>query len=1068
MKTFNTIFKIAGLDICAILLVLTGCILDAPASGPSAGNGTVQLNIAGDTSGTRTLFPVLDGVSYTISAVQGGTTIDSTTTSFELAAGTWDFTIDAKKGGTSIGTASKTGVVIAAGETTKVSVILTPVTGGANGTLRWEITVPSGLIEQKLEYSDNNGTTWTTLADTVVDMEEGSEALPAGSYLVRSFLEGNAGQTGDIEAFHIYSGLTTVLNWEYRADSLVEHKPLSGTVTLTSPSATISAVRLELKGDAGMSTQILPMTESGGAWTFATEIPETTNTLSGTLFVSTANNGSAEIEAPFTGVSYAANVTLPEVTIYTVTASISGQGTLSVNGIALAHDAKRDILAGATVTLTINAATGWRLGGLQWGAAAYTSPVTITADTTAAAEFIEGMDPNVFFEWNQNVDPWTGLTQANNAVAGKSSAYPDVSVAVFGGNGAPAGPKGIGPIGNVRLSIGQTKGNTANPGDINGVTVAGDTFLTDRGGQFDLSSRPFRATIGYADFSGTSTSNNWIRFSLHNTGTGQATSPLDNSTGNRSYFAEIPATTAFPIASQPTGTGRTYYFLDGSTLQSGTIILEVDPVAAYGDFEQYPILQNTFFVVAVGSAANATITSIKLEYTDDAGPLTAVKIYNEKAGAKVGAGKLVPATLDLDVGDELELIAKTIPATPDPASGAVVWSTGNSAAVTVDTATGAVEAVGIGTATITATIDGESSSVDIAVGMLVATGVNITGTGVTGTPKTLQINLAGESTATSQLNASILPAGAPGTIDWSSSNSNVVAVDNGLLTAKAETSGTPVTITATVRDTSYTDTVEVTVVNDTSVDPNLIFEWIYTRDGAPAGTWSSAGTPNTTLPGIGTAVGTFNSRDDCIPITYRGGTITIDSDPVTGGIVLDGSSTTTGANLLIGTNTVASTVAGTGTAENPAAATGVLNLNHTAGVKVTLGFEILSPSVFSGETGTIASRGFNVIIQNSGTTAGNSPLNGGTNGKPTPVATASNIARIAYIATPSSTSATASPGTHDSTLKTLVCRTIDPTDFNQVNIGQLSTAFLGITQLGTSGTTTGAKVIIRSIRIEKL
>lgn len=140
----------------------------------------------------------------------------------------------------------------------------------------------------------------------------------------------------------------------------------------------------------------------------------------------------------------------------------------------------------------------------------------------------------------------------------------------------------------------------------------------------------------------------------------------------------------------------------------------------------------------------------------------------------------------------------TVTATPEAAleGKTVAWSSTNGDVVSVDQ-NGNITAVGRGTATITATVDGHSDSVNIT--------VNVPLTGISLNAATLNLT-KGQS---SQLVATLTPEDADGdnTVTWTSSDESVATVDaNGNVTAVADGEAT---ITAAVGN--LTATCEVTV-----------------------------------------------------------------------------------------------------------------------------------------------------------------------------------------------------------------------------------------------------------------
>jgi uncharacterized protein YjdB len=170
--------------------------------------------------------------------------------------------------------------------------------------------------------------------------------------------------------------------------------------------------------------------------------------------------------------------------------------------------------------------------------------------------------------------------------------------------------------------------------------------------------------------------------------------------------------------------------------------------------------------------------------------------------APVASVGVSPPTGELDVGGTLQLTATPRDAAGNPLSGRqVTWTSSNTSVATVD-ANGRVTAVGPGTATISATSEGQTGTATITVrtpAPRVAT--------VTVTPANPQL-LEGRTvqlTATARDASGNIISGR--TVTWTSSNTNVATVNaNGLVTGvrKGRT-----TITATVDGVAGSTVVEV-------------------------------------------------------------------------------------------------------------------------------------------------------------------------------------------------------------------------------------------------------------------
>ena len=148
----------------------------------------------------------------------------------------------------------------------------------------------------------------------------------------------------------------------------------------------------------------------------------------------------------------------------------------------------------------------------------------------------------------------------------------------------------------------------------------------------------------------------------------------------------------------------------------------------------------------------------------------------------------------IQVGENTQLTATV---TPEDATGTVEWSSNTESVATVDS-TGKVTGVSVGTATITATIDGLTAECTITVDSIPVESVTL--------DKTTATVMEGR---TLQLNATVLPENATDkTVTWTSSNSAIASVDQtGKVTGEAV--GGPVTITATAGSKSATCAVTV-------------------------------------------------------------------------------------------------------------------------------------------------------------------------------------------------------------------------------------------------------------------
>ena len=177
----------------------------------------------------------------------------------------------------------------------------------------------------------------------------------------------------------------------------------------------------------------------------------------------------------------------------------------------------------------------------------------------------------------------------------------------------------------------------------------------------------------------------------------------------------------------------------------------------------------------------------------------------------VSAVGVSPPSATVSVGQTAQLTATPKDATGTPLSGrAVTWSSSDTTIARVS-GSGLVTAIATGSATITATSEGQSGTSSITV-----TAVPVASVAVTPASAGVQVGQTAQFTATLQdANGNTLSGRV---VTWASSNTGVASVSGGgLATAKA--AGTA-TITATSEGKSGTSTVTVTSVPVASVTVN--------------------------------------------------------------------------------------------------------------------------------------------------------------------------------------------------------------------------------------------------------
>lgn len=156
-------------------------------------------------------------------------------------------------------------------------------------------------------------------------------------------------------------------------------------------------------------------------------------------------------------------------------------------------------------------------------------------------------------------------------------------------------------------------------------------------------------------------------------------------------------------------------------------------------------------------------------------------------------------SVSMNKGTTQQLKAKV---SPDDKAGQVVWSSSNESVLTVD-ANGLVTAVGDGTASITATVDGVSATT----GAITVTTPVVKVSGVKLSASNLKLAVGGEP---STLTAAVEPDNATSkNLSWSSSDPTVATVADGVVTpVKAGAA----TITVTTEDGEHSATCKVTVI----------------------------------------------------------------------------------------------------------------------------------------------------------------------------------------------------------------------------------------------------------------
>ena len=235
---------------------------------------------------------------------------------------------------------------------------------------------------------------------------------------------------------------------------------------------------------------------------------------------------------------------------------------------------------------------------------------------------------------------------------------------------------------------------------------------------------------------------------------------------------------------------------------------------------------------------------------------------------------LSKTSLSLNKGNGTTLTATV---TPSNSTDSVVWSSSNTSVVTVSN--GVVTAIGNGSATITAKAGSKSATCSVTV-TTPATGISLSKT-------SLSLNKGNTATLT----ATVTPNDSSDSVVWSSSNTSVVTVSNGVVTAVGNGSAT---ITAKAGSKSATCSVTVTTpatgisLSKTSLSLNkgntaTLTATVTPNDSSDSVVWSSSNTSVASVSnGVVTAVGNGSAT-----ITARAGSksatcsVTVTSDEPT-------------------------------------------------------------------------------------------------------------------------------------------------------------------------------------------
>ena len=244
---------------------------------------------------------------------------------------------------------------------------------------------------------------------------------------------------------------------------------------------------------------------------------------------------------------------------------------------------------------------------------------------------------------------------------------------------------------------------------------------------------------------------------------------------------------------------------------SGGIVFDGDEGTVYGNVTlQKDLTIGEGESLTIPDGASLTIGS-GATLTVNGGELTGENIPTEGVVYKVTEVTLSQSILTLDVGDAATLTATITPSNATDKS--VTWESDDTNIATVD-ANGEVTAVGTGTTTIKATVDGKSAECSVTV--KAPTTIPVTGVSLNKASTTLTVG------DTETLTATITPDNATNKgLLWTINNTDIIKFHEGAITNDSQTisavSPGTATITVTTEDNSKTATCTVIVHTATTI-----------------------------------------------------------------------------------------------------------------------------------------------------------------------------------------------------------------------------------------------------------
>src|SRR6266513_2486557 len=510
-------------------------------------------------------------------------------------------------------------------------------------------------------------------------------------------------------------------------------------VTVSPPTASISVGQL-------LPLTATPKDSAGAALTGRTVMWTSSNagvaTVSSSGLVTGSVAGTATITAISEGKTGSAAVTVAPVPVASVTISPTAS-----------------IRVGQTVqlTATLKDSTGSTLAGRT---------VTWTSGNTSAAT----VSPSGLV---------TGVAQGSAAITatseGKSSTA-TITVALV-----PVASVTVSPSSG-SLQVGQTVQLTATPKDSTGNTLAGRAVTWTSGNPSVATVSSSGQVTGVAQGSATITATSEGKSStaaITVTSVPVASVLVSPATASIGVGQTVQLTATLKDSTGNTLTGRTVMWGSGDTTVARVSLSGLMTGVAEGSA--------TITATSEGKSSTATITVALV-------PVASVTVS--------------PSSGSLQVGQTVQLTATPKDSTGNTLAGrAVTWTSGNPSVATVSSS-GLVSGVAQGSATITATSEGESSTAAINV-----TNVPVASVTVSPSSGSLQVGQTVQLTATLKDSTGNTLTGR--TVMWGSGETTVARVSlSGLMTGVAEGSAT---ITATSEGKSSTATITVALVPVASV-----------------------------------------------------------------------------------------------------------------------------------------------------------------------------------------------------------------------------------------------------------